>query len=98
VIDKVAVWQVFSEYFSFPCQLSFHRLPHIHHRLSSRTCTIDQLVVHVPNGLILNPPLKKSVFRPGFEPDTYRMQGRSAIDWANWLGAYKMLLGKFKVM
>jgi hypothetical protein len=28
VIDKVALGQVFSEYFSFPCQFSFHRLLH----------------------------------------------------------------------
>jgi hypothetical protein len=35
VVDKVAVGQVFSEYFRFPCQFLFHRLPHIHHHLSS---------------------------------------------------------------
>jgi hypothetical protein len=29
-VDKVALGQVFSEYFGFPCQFSFHRL-HIHH-------------------------------------------------------------------
>jgi hypothetical protein len=26
VVDEVALVQVFSEYFGFPCQLSFHRL------------------------------------------------------------------------
>jgi hypothetical protein len=26
VVDKVALGQVFSEYFSFPCQSSFHQL------------------------------------------------------------------------
>jgi hypothetical protein len=26
VVDKVVVGQVFSEYFSFPCQSSFHQL------------------------------------------------------------------------
>jgi hypothetical protein len=26
VVDKVALGQVFSEYFGFPCQSSFHRL------------------------------------------------------------------------
>jgi hypothetical protein len=31
VVDKVALGQVFSEYFDFPCQFSFHRLTHIHH-------------------------------------------------------------------
>jgi hypothetical protein len=31
VADKVALGQVFSEYFGFPCQFSFHLLLHIHH-------------------------------------------------------------------
>jgi hypothetical protein len=26
VVDKVALGQVFSEYFGFPCQSSFHKL------------------------------------------------------------------------
>jgi hypothetical protein len=30
VVDKVALGQVFSEYFGFPCQSSFHRLLHNH--------------------------------------------------------------------
>jgi hypothetical protein len=29
VVDKAALWQVFSEYFGFPCQ-SFHRFLHQH--------------------------------------------------------------------
>jgi hypothetical protein len=35
VVDKVALGQVFSEYFGFPCQSSFHQLLHNHHHLSS---------------------------------------------------------------
>jgi hypothetical protein len=35
VVDKVALGQVFSKYFGFPCQ-SFHQLLHTHHRPSSR--------------------------------------------------------------
>jgi hypothetical protein len=31
VVDKVVLGQVFSEYFSFPYQVSFHRLLHTHH-------------------------------------------------------------------
>jgi hypothetical protein len=31
VVDKVALRQVFSEYFGFPCQSSFHLLLHNHH-------------------------------------------------------------------
>jgi hypothetical protein len=27
VLDKVALGHVFSEYFGFPCQLSFHQMP-----------------------------------------------------------------------
>jgi hypothetical protein len=36
-----AKWQVFSEYFGFPCQSSFHQLLHKHHR-SSGAGTIGQ--------------------------------------------------------
>jgi hypothetical protein len=43
VVDKVALEQVFSEYFGFPCQFSFQRLLHNHH-LSSGAGTIGQLV------------------------------------------------------
>jgi hypothetical protein len=31
VVNKVVLAQVFSEYFGFPCQFSFHRLFHIHY-------------------------------------------------------------------
>jgi hypothetical protein len=41
VVDKVALGQIFSEYFGFPCQSSFHRLLHNHHR-SSGAGTIGQ--------------------------------------------------------
>jgi hypothetical protein len=30
VVDKVALGQAFSEYFSFPCQSSFHQFLHHH--------------------------------------------------------------------
>jgi hypothetical protein len=30
VVDKVVLEQVFSEYFGFPCQSSFHQLLHPH--------------------------------------------------------------------
>jgi hypothetical protein len=35
MVDKVTLGQVFSEYFGFPCQFSFHRLLHTHHHLST---------------------------------------------------------------
>jgi hypothetical protein len=47
----VELGQVFSEYFGFPCQFTFHRLLHIRHHLSSRAGKIGQLVVDVPSGL-----------------------------------------------
>jgi hypothetical protein len=35
VVDKAALRRIFSEYFSFPCQSSFHQLLHNHHHLLS---------------------------------------------------------------
>jgi hypothetical protein len=35
VVDKMALGQVFSEYFGFPCLSSFHQLLHNHPHLSS---------------------------------------------------------------
>jgi hypothetical protein len=42
VVDKVALGQVFSKYFGFSCQSSFHQLLHNHHHLSSGAGTIGQ--------------------------------------------------------
>jgi hypothetical protein len=42
VVYKVALAQVFSEYFGFPCQSSFHQFLHNHHHLSSGAGTIGQ--------------------------------------------------------
>jgi hypothetical protein len=53
VVDKVALRQVFSEYFGFPCQLSSHRLLYIHHHPSSRAGTMGKLVADLPSGLIV---------------------------------------------
>jgi hypothetical protein len=52
VVDKVAPGQVFSEYFGFPCQFSFHQLFHSHHHHPG----LEQLVVDVPSELSLTPP------------------------------------------
>jgi hypothetical protein len=41
-VDSLALGQVFSEYFGFPCQSSFHQLLHNHPDLSSGACTIGQ--------------------------------------------------------
>jgi hypothetical protein len=58
VLDEVALGQVFSEYFGFPCQFSFHRLLHIHHHHHHHpgAGTVGQLVADVPSGLILTQP------------------------------------------
>jgi hypothetical protein len=57
VVNKVALGQVFSEYFGFPCQFSFLRLLHTHH-LSSGAGTIGQILADVPSGLSFTPPQK----------------------------------------
>jgi hypothetical protein len=47
VVDSVALGQVLSEQFGFPCQFSFYRLPHTHHLLSGADKT-GQLMADVP--------------------------------------------------
>jgi hypothetical protein len=42
-VDKVALGQVFFEYFGFPCQSSFHKLLHNHPHLSSGAGKIGQM-------------------------------------------------------
>jgi hypothetical protein len=42
VMDKVELGQVFSEYFGFPSQSSFHQFLHNHHHLSSGAGTTGQ--------------------------------------------------------
>jgi hypothetical protein len=56
VVDKVALWHVFSEYFGF------HLLLHIRNRLSSGAGTIGQIVADVPSGLGLTPTPRKPRF------------------------------------
>jgi hypothetical protein len=56
VVDKVALGQVFSEYFGFPCQSSFHQLLHNHPHLSSGVCTIGQKWLQY-KGLSPTPPI-----------------------------------------
>jgi hypothetical protein len=54
ICGGLALGQVFSEYFGFPCQSSFQQMLHTH--LSSGAGTTDQLVAAVPSGLNLTPP------------------------------------------
>jgi hypothetical protein len=62
MVDKVTLVQVFSEYFGFPCQVSFHQLLHIHHHLSSGAGTIGRLVADVPSGFSLTLP-QESIYK-----------------------------------
>jgi hypothetical protein len=62
LVHKVALGQIFFDYIGFPCQLSFHRLLHIHHPPSSGAGTIDQLVADVPS---LTPPQETTDFLEG---------------------------------
>jgi hypothetical protein len=57
VVDKVALAQVFFEYFGFPCQFTFHLLlhNHHHHHLASGAGKIGQTVAAVSSGLSLTP-------------------------------------------
>jgi hypothetical protein len=63
VVDKVALEQVFFEYFGLPYHFSFHILLHIHH-LSSGAGTIGQIVADIPSDLSLTPPqeIKKKLY------------------------------------
>jgi hypothetical protein len=63
MVEKVALGNIFSKYFGFPCQFSFHQLLHTHHPLSSVVGTIGQFVDDVPSGLSLTPPqeIKKKI-------------------------------------
>jgi hypothetical protein len=58
VVDKTALGQVFSEYFSFLCQ-SFHQLLHTNHQQSSRTGTMGQIVAILPSDSISPHPKKE---------------------------------------
>jgi hypothetical protein len=53
VVKQMAMGQVSSELFGFPCQLSFRRL--LHNHPSSEEGTIGQLLADVPSKLSLTP-------------------------------------------
>jgi hypothetical protein len=55
VVDKVALWQVFSSYLGFPWQFSFHRLFDAYH-LSCGAGKIGRIVADVPSRLCFIPP------------------------------------------
>jgi hypothetical protein len=59
VVDKVALRQVFSEYFNFPYQSSFYQILHTY--ISSGAGAIGQLLADVPSGFSLTPRHKKKI-------------------------------------
>jgi hypothetical protein len=61
MVSKVALGQIFSEYFGFPYQSLFHQVLHTHRHISSGAGTMGQLVADVPSGLSL--PLPKEAKR-----------------------------------
>jgi hypothetical protein len=46
VVDKVVLGQVFSEYFGFPSQSSFHQILHHHNHPGQATCRVDPVGLH----------------------------------------------------
>jgi hypothetical protein len=54
VVDKVALGQVFSEYFGFPCQSLFHQF--LHHHNHPGADRVGQLVADVPSEPNWTPP------------------------------------------
>jgi hypothetical protein len=59
--------QVFSEYFGFFCQFSFHQMLHIH--LPSDAGTIGQTVADVPSGLSSIPTKESRKNKNGIKAD-----------------------------
>jgi hypothetical protein len=53
MLDKVILMQVFSDYLSFPCEFSSHKMLYTY--LSSGVGTRNQLVADVPSGLRSHP-------------------------------------------
>jgi hypothetical protein len=49
VVDKVALGQVFSEYFGFPCQSSFHQILHHYNHPGRSTCRVDPVWTQPPH-------------------------------------------------
>jgi hypothetical protein len=83
VVDKVALGQVFSEYFGFPCQFSFHRLLHNHH-LSSGAGTIGQTVNVVLGRLSLTQWGKKPNFLRQWGVNGKTIRRRGQVNITNW--------------
>jgi hypothetical protein len=64
VVHKVALGQVFSKYFGFPCKSSFHQFLRSHHHLIIWGWYNRPVVPSVPNGLSLT-PLRIRIIKTG---------------------------------
>jgi hypothetical protein len=79
----MALGQVFSEYFGFPFQYSFHQIIHTH--LSSGAGTLGQLVADVPSGLSLTPSKDRADKKPAdhvpinIDPKQHRLTEKCSI-------------------
>jgi hypothetical protein len=71
VVAELALVQVSSDYFAFPCEFSFPQMLHTHH-LSSGAGTIGSLMADVPSELSLTPPnenkKKHGIYLEGQKP------------------------------
>jgi hypothetical protein len=64
VVEKEVLGQVFSEYFGFHCQFTFHKLLHIHYHTSCGAGTINEAMARVPSGISLTPPKETKIISP----------------------------------
>jgi hypothetical protein len=63
VVGKVALWQVFTEYFGFPCQFSFSQLLYIYYTFSHERSTVSMLAVSLSEKLKKNLQILVDGFR-----------------------------------
>jgi hypothetical protein len=91
VVDKVALGQVASKYFGFPCQFSFYQILHTH--LSSGAGTVGQSVANVPSGLSFTPPNEtRTIYSPTYLP-TYLTNILT-----NWFNLWNSLEGAHRML
>jgi hypothetical protein len=79
VVDRAALGQVFSKYFGFPCQSSFHQILHHHNHPGLAQwpqCRVDPIELH--------PPLYQLKKRRAlvFRTDTLANEGTRVVMWS----------------
>jgi hypothetical protein len=79
VVDKVTLEKVFSEYFGFPYQFSFHQPLHTSSS-SSGAGTIGQIVADAPTGISLTQPDGKTKKDTGLGPSS-RIRSHTDNEW-----------------